>query len=182
MRQIPNLLTLARLALTPFVISAILEQRFDAVLWLFTAAALTDALDGILARRFQWTSRVGTVLDPIADKALLVSAFAALFLVGLVPVWLVEIVFGRDLLLLAGAGLAMLFSRLRRFPPSMLGKLTTVFQIATVLSLVASRAYMASPLQHVVTPLMWLTAALTIASGFHYYWRAVARLAERDAP
>jgi cardiolipin synthase len=131
--NIPNTLCAVRLALTPFIVSRILAIDFDTALWLLAAAGITDALDGFLARRFNWTTRVGLVLDPIADKVLLASAYLALGAADALPHWLVILVFGRDLLLLTGTGLVMLLSQRRSFQPSILGKVSTVFQILTAI-------------------------------------------------
>lgn len=129
------------------------------------AAALSDAFDGYLARRWKVSSRAGETLDPIADKALLCGAFAALWLAGSIEGWLTAVVFGRDLLILAGAGLALAFSKSpRRFPPSIWGKMSTIVQVSLIVIVTASI--------HVLTPLAkWTTAALAVVSLADYAWR-----------
>src|SRR5579883_2909018 len=109
-------------------------RRTPRALALFAAAAVTDALDGALARRFGWTSTAGAYLDPIADKALLSGLYLTLAVTGDIPWWLVGLIFGRDLLILAAAGLALLFTRLRAFPPSLWGKVSTIFQVLTAVA------------------------------------------------
>ncbi len=104
MRHLPNLLTCLRLALVLPVAWLLLRQQYPQALWLFLLAGLSDALDGLLARRFGWTSRLGAWLDPIADKLLLVISYVCLTLNGLVPVWLTAVLLLRDLVIVGGAG------------------------------------------------------------------------------
>src|SRR5690242_775100 len=115
-RWIPNFLTVVRLILVPVVIRAILAGRVGQALALFVAAAVTDVLDGAIARAFQITSPFGAYLDPVADKALLSGVFVALAVTGNIPLWLVVIIFGRDLYLLFGAGLLYWLGRQKKFP------------------------------------------------------------------
>lgn len=165
-RSLPNLLSLARLATAPYLFWLLWHQRFDAALVVILAAAITDGLDGYLARRLQVSSRTGEVLDPIADKVLLSGAFIALWLNGSLEGWLAAIILGRDALILAAAGIALLLSKAsRRFPPSIWGKLSTIVQVALVVTLAAR---LPEPLLGIVK---WTTAALTVVSFLHYSWR-----------
>src|ERR1039458_10395044 len=123
-----NLLTLLRIVLVPFVILAILDGRHTLALALFAGAALTDILDGVVARRFRLTTPAGAWLDPVADKCLLSGAFLALACAGAVPWWLLGIIFGRDFYILAGAATVMLLTPVRQFPPSIWGKMSTLVQ------------------------------------------------------
>ncbi len=128
-------------------------------------AALTDAFDGYLARRWNVPSRMGEVLDPIADKVLLTAAFLGLWLAAAIPGWLTALVLGRDGLILVAAGLALALSKSpRRFPPSLWGKLSTIAQMGFVVIVTAAIA----PL---VTLGEWITAALTVVSFADYAWR-----------
>ncbi len=162
MRHIPNILTILRLALLPFILIELSAGRRETGLPLLIFSGSTDFIDGWLARRFHWESKLGAILDPIADKLLLVSLFLALGIDGSIPWWLVSIVIGRDVLLLLGA--AFLFRRLKSFPPSKAGKLSTIIQGITVLAV----------LFHVWPwPFFIATAAITIISGGHYFWRAI---------
>jgi cardiolipin synthase len=165
----PNLLTLSRLALAPFVVRAILDRRLRQALLLLAIAGLTDCLDGALARRFNWRTRLGAYLDPIADKALLSFGYLALGGAGLVPWWLVGIIFGRDLLILTVAGLLLLAGR-RNFPPSAWGKLSTFLQIATAVTVISVGAWRPEAAGRLGF-LWWTTAAATAWSGMHYAWR-----------
>jgi cardiolipin synthase len=161
-----NLLTLLRLVLVPFVILAILEGRHSLALALFAGAALTDLLDGAVARRFRLATPAGAWLDPVADKCLLSGAFLALAAAGMMPWWLVGIVFGRDFYILAGAASVMLITSVRKFPPSIWGKVSTFVQILTVV--VSMAGYVGA-----ARVMLWPCAAFTIWSGIHYTWRTV---------
>lgn len=163
---LPNLLSLVRLALAPYLFWALLREHFNAALIVILVAGVTDGLDGYLARKLRVSSRTGEVLDPIADKVLLSAAFIALWLDGSLEGWLAAIILGRDVLILAAAGVALLLSRApRRFPPSIWGKLSTIVQVSLVVTLAAR---LGEPLLSIVK---WTTAALTIISFVHYSWR-----------
>jgi cardiolipin synthase len=179
-RHLPNLLTLSRLVLAPFAVSAILAGRFAEALALFVVAGITDAADGWLARALHSTSRAGAYLDPIADKALLSAGFLALGIAGAVPWWLVAIVFGRDLLILMLVGSALLFTGYREFPPSGAGKISTVVQVVTGAVVIVDRAVPGWPLPP--EPLFWVTAAAAIWSGAGYLRRAIRLAAVRSKP
>ncbi|HZT28968.1 MAG TPA: CDP-alcohol phosphatidyltransferase family protein [Bryobacteraceae bacterium] len=172
----PNAVTLFRMVLVPFILGAILEGEHLRALALFAAAAVTDALDGALARRFGWTSTAGAYLDPIADKALLSGLYLTLAVTGDIPWWLVGLIFGRDLLILAAAGLALLFTRLRAFPPSLWGKVSTIFQVLTAVAWMARNVTQSGVVEALAAALIWPTAAMTIWSGFHYGWRGFRML------
>ncbi len=166
MRYIPNLFSFARLALAPYVFALLWRRDYRLALVLFGVAGLTDWLDGLFARRFATTSRLGAVLDPVADKVLLSGSFLVLALTGAIETWVAVLVIGRDLLILLFAAGAFLFSKTRRdFPPSAWGKASTVVQVAFVLAVVAQIA-------STIVPLQWLTVALTAWSGVDYAWRA----------
>ena len=169
--SLPNLLSLARLALAPFVFTAILSERHESALWLFIAAAVTDALDGALARHFHQATKFGAYLDPIADKVLLSGVFLSLAAVHSVPWWLVIVIFGRDVLLLATSAIALLFTQVRQFPPSVWGKLSTLFQISCATAWMVQNVLNSASIQAVANALIWPTAAATIWSALHYSWR-----------
>jgi cardiolipin synthase len=157
--NIPNALSVVRLALTPVIVLRILAIDFRAALWLLAIAGLTDALDGFVARKFALTTRIGLILDPIADKVLLTSTYIALGVADALPWWLVLLVVGRDLFLLTGTGLVMLLTTRRSFPPSIWGKISTILQIVTgIWALIAWVPEIA----------LGLTALATVWSGVHY--------------
>ena len=132
-------------------------------------AALTDALDGFIARHFGVASRGGEILDPVADKALLSGAFLAMVLNGSIELWLAALVIGRDLLILLLGG-ALMRTTGRRFPPSIWGKASTILQALFILALVGTLAAAVPGL--VLTILKWATAALTAWSGIDYARKA----------
>ena len=174
--SIPNLLTIARLLLAPFVFRAITDGRHTAALALFFCAALTDGLDGMLARRFGQATSAGAFLDPIADKVLLSGVYLALAIVGSVPWWLVMVVLGRDVFLLASSGIVMLFTNFCRFQPSVWGKLSTMVQIVCAIAWMVRNAGISPQLNSIALALVWPTAALTVWSGIHYSWRTIRSL------
>jgi cardiolipin synthase len=169
--SIPNLLTIARLLLAPFIFAAIVNGRHALALALFACASLTDGLDGLLARRFGQITPVGAYLDPIADKVLLSGVYLSLALAGSVPWWLVMVIFGRDLFLLASSGIALLFTGYRQFRPSVWGKASTFAQIACAIAWMTRNAVDSPGIHALAEALIWPTAALTVWSGLHYSWR-----------
>jgi cardiolipin synthase len=175
--NLPNSLTLLRVVLTPLVVRAIVTRQFGQALAILVAAAVTDALDGLLARKLHAESRFGAYLDPIADKALLSAGYLALGIAGAVPWWLVGLIFGRDILILAMAAAALLFTTWREFPPSVWGKLSTFCQIAAAVAALTAGAF---PHWNLYTdPFLWTAAAATVWSGAGYVWRAVQLLRKR---
>jgi len=161
----------ARLLLTPFIIGAILERRQFLALTLFAAAALTDTIDGTIARRFGSATPAGAYLDPIADKILLSGVYIALAVVASVPWWFVILIFARDLFLLISSALALAFTRLRQFRPSVWGKASTFLQILTAVAILAAEAGHSPQFNRIAGALIWPAAAATIWSGVHYTCR-----------
>jgi cardiolipin synthase len=178
--NVPNAFTVVRLALVPFVVRAILEGRHGAALALFVVAAVTDVLDGAAARRFGLGTQAGAYLDPIADKCLLSGVFLALAVAGIVPWWLVAAIIGRDLYILAGAVAMLSLTRVRKFPPSVWGKLSTFVQIFTAGAWMVRNAMESRITDTVAAASIWPCAAITVWSGVHYTWRAL-RPARIDA-
>jgi cardiolipin synthase len=181
---LPNFITLLRLAALPFFLVAISDGRFGIALAIFVAAGLSDGIDGFLARRFDMRSAIGAYLDPIADKLMLMSSYLFLAIPSYpaqvkVPVWLAVIVISRDFLLLLVALLMILATGRRRFPPSWVGKITTVTQIITVLIVLCANVWeWPRPL---VLVAFGAAATTTILSGFDYVYRvAESSTAEVD--
>jgi cardiolipin synthase len=155
------LLTLLRLALAPIFVFLAYEGRLNLAAPVFALAALTDAIDGYIARHFALSSRFGAIIDPIADKLLLVSAYVTLALIGLMPWWLSTIVLARDFFIAAFGSWRAISSGRRFHPrPSTLGKASTIFQALSALGalLLPEKAF----------ALFILTAALTVVSGLAY--------------
>src|SRR6266478_6590803 len=147
---LPNLLTIVRMALIPVFVSLLFYQKFLLALAVFVFAGITDGLDGLLARRFQQQSPLGRILDPIADKMMLVTSFVVLSMRGVyptplpkhlpIPFWVTITVISRDVFILVGAAAINMVSGFRAFRPSFLGKLCTVVQsAATAIALLPDR-------------------------------------------
>lgn len=166
----PNLLTYARIAVTPLIGWWLLTGQCERAFWLMIAGGLTDALDGMLARRFGWVSRLGAYLDPVADKLLMTTLYLSFSAAGLAPVWLALLVIGRDALILSMVAGAFLITDVREFPPSVPGKLSTFLQIVTAATLAFRCAY--PSLDRSLDWLIWTTAAVTVWSGADYVLRA----------
>jgi len=175
---IPNGITLLRLALTPFFVLATVEGKHGLALGIFVAAGVSDALDGLLARLLGMRSLLGTYLDPIADKMLLVTAYVALTLpvpgAVTVPLWLTVMALSRDFLIVLIALLLYLGAGVREFPPSFWGKATTLFHIVTVaMVLIANVTHVAEPL---LMACFYVALFFTVLSGVDYIRRAAGVL------
>ncbi len=172
LRNAPNLLTLIRICLAPFLVAAILEGHFLLSFWLFLAAGLTDALDGALARLLKQRSMLGQYLDPVADKLLLSTLFLVLMYKGLMPTTVTVLVFGRDVGILLVSALLYAAVGRREFQPSIWGKANTLAQIAAVAAVLLYQSQLAHAPWIAVTRQVTLdaTMALTVISGLHYAW------------
>lgn len=182
LRTAPNLLTLLRICMAPFLVAAILQGEYLLSFVLFIAAGLTDGLDGFLARLLKQRSMLGHYLDPVADKLLLSTLFLVLMHKGLIPVTVTVLVFGRDVgILLVSAILYAAVGR-REFEPSVFGKANTLAQIVAVAAVLLNQVV----LQRQLTSVAWvvifrqvaldLTMLLTVASGLHYAWLVSRRI------
>lgn len=176
---VPNQLTILRLTFLPFLIIAIRYERFDWALGLLLAAAVSDALDGLLARRLEQRTAVGAYLDPIADKLLLSSSFVLLAWEEKLPWWLAILVLGRDVLMLVVAAVILLAVGYVALPPSLWGKLTTTAQVVLVFVAILMALVDHPVLRVVRRGCIAVVAALTVFSGLHYSW-AVTRRLSRD--
>jgi cardiolipin synthase (CMP-forming) len=165
---VPNQITILRLGFLPFSLILISYEQYRWALAVLVVAGLSDAIDGILARKLNQRSAIGAYLDPIADKLLLSSSFVVLAFKKQIAWWLTIIVLSRDVLILIVAAVIILIAGYRPFPPSLLGKATTMFQIILVFTVVLGAAYPISALTAVNTGLIYLVAGLAIVSGFHY--------------
>ena len=138
---VPNLICLLRIALTVPIVILLAEGRYGQTLVLFAVAAASDILDGYLAKTFGWTSEVGKLLDPLADKLLLVSVFITLAVIGLVPVWLAVIAVLRDVVIGAGAGVYKLLFGPVEGRPTVPSKINTLVQLTFVIAVVWQAAF-----------------------------------------
>ena len=173
----PNIITLCRLLLIPVFLVLLSKDRFRLALYVFAVAALTDALDGAVARWFDIRTELGAILDPFADKLLLVSALVLLTVERVFPAWLLIVVVMRDVIVLLGY-LVFSFASAERFPvePSYLGKLTTFMQIACVVG--ALTHHFGLPREYWQV-LLYATAGITTVSGIHYAYRGLIWLSQR---
>jgi len=170
MRNMPNLLTIARICLAPFLVTAILERQFTLGLALFIVAGLTDALDGTLARILKQRTMLGQYLDPVADKLLLSTLFLVLTHMGLIPARVTVMVFGRDLGILIVSAILYAAAGRRDFRPSWFGKSNTCAQILAVAVVLLEQTYRAPWVLWLRPVALYATMILTVASGLHYAW------------
>jgi cardiolipin synthase (CMP-forming) len=168
---VPNIITLARILLTPLFIIFLIQKHYHQALWVFVLAGLSDMADGLIARRWQQRSPLGTFLDPLADKLLMGSSFVTLAIYHHIPSWLVVIVISRDLVLVLGVTLFKLVNFPVVVHPSLAGKLSTATQVTTVFLVLVVTAWNLSP--DFLTALFWLTGILTTISGIHYILQAL---------
>jgi len=133
LKHIPNMICLVRIILVAPIVWSLLQRRYELALALILVAGFSDALDGYLARRFDWRTRLGGLLDPAADKLLMFAAFVTLTWIGLAPVWLTAVVVGRDLVIVAGTITYQLYVEPVHGEPTAASKLNTVLQILFIL-------------------------------------------------
>ncbi|HDQ39591.1 MAG TPA: CDP-diacylglycerol--glycerol-3-phosphate 3-phosphatidyltransferase [Desulfonatronum sp.] len=167
---LPNAITVARIIMVPAFVVAFVNGRHDTALLLFVAAGLSDALDGFLARVLRQRSQLGAMLDPMADKLLLITAYMCLGLGGLVSAWLAVLVISRDVMLIGGMALLHFWGvNIRtRIRPTWLSKFNTCAQIVLVIAVLADlpgRLW-----QGMTQPLVVVVAAATALSGAHYIY------------
>lgn len=171
---LPNAITFARLCAVPAAVWLVLQHRLDLAFYVFVAAGVSDALDGWLARVRNARSRLGAILDPVADKALLVSMYVTLAAVGVLPDWLAILVVFRDLLIVGGVLVLYLLGQPPAIRPIRLSKANTALQLllAAAALLVAGFGLQAAAL---LDALVLATAATTLGSGAAYVWGATGR-------
>ncbi len=174
MRAIPHLITLFRLLSSPFIAWLLVKARFEAALGLVLAAGLSDWLDGFAARRLKASGGpLGIILDPLADKVLLVTLFVTLALIGLIPLWMFWLAIGRDVVIVVGAWLVRLLRGIRKFLPTTLGKVSTFFQLTLVLTALLHAAFVWQPFLWLKDAALALSALFTGLSGLDYVRKGV---------
>jgi cardiolipin synthase (CMP-forming) len=176
--NLPNLITLARLLCVPFAVWLIFEGHYGAAFWVFVVAGLSDAIDGYIAKNFDRRTRLGALLDPLADKALLTGVYLSLAVTGMLPVWLVVLVVLRDGLILGGFLLVHATGAPRKFDPLFISKINTGVQIALV-GFVLARQGLELDGPVVADVLILACAMTTVWSGMSYLAR-LARLLFRS--
>ncbi len=160
----PNLITVLRLLLIPLIVIALFSERKSEALVLFVLAGLSDALDGLLARKLGQKSLLGAVMDPLADKFLLDTIYVLCAWKGYLPAFLAVLVVSRDVFIVSGFLVLYLFSTPPEINPTRLSKANTTLQVVTAASVLASLS------SSILEPLFYLTAAFTVTSGLHYLY------------
>jgi cardiolipin synthase (CMP-forming) len=178
---VPNQITLLRLGFLPFFLILISYEQYRWALLILVLSGLSDAIDGLLARKLNQRSAIGAYLDPIADKLMLSSSFVILAMEKRIPWWMTIIVLSRDVLILVVGAVIILISGYRPFPPSILGKLTTVSQIALVFLVLVAAAYPNLSIDRLNQGLMYVVSVLAVVSGFHYSISIARRLSSSHA-
>ena len=168
--NLPNLITLARLLSVPLAIWLIVEAHYGVAFWVFVGAGVSDALDGYIAKRFDRRTRLGALLDPIADKALLAGVYITLGIAGQLPHWLVILVVLRDVLILGGFALIQATSAPQYLGPLFVSKVNTSVQIALV-GFVLARLGLGIDEGTVTGVLIVAAAVTTVLSGLSYLLR-----------
>jgi cardiolipin synthase (CMP-forming) len=172
-----TILTLLRMFLIPFLAMAILYSRYGLALLIFLISGLSDLLDGFIARKFQQKTRLGALLDPMADKLLLSSSFLLMTLPGnlavAIPLWLAVMVFSRDIFIVVGAVAVALTMGFTKFDPTIYGKASTFVQIVCVLAVLVANFLRWNP--EWIQWLFYVTFALTLFSGIHYIYTFTKR-------
>jgi cardiolipin synthase len=165
--SIPNIITIGRILLVPVVIWAIAAHEFRLAFIVFVVAGVSDAVDGFIAKRFNMTSDLGAHLDPLADKALLVSIYVALAITGHLPLWLVILVVFRDILIIGAVVLSWFMEKPVAIAPLIVSKLNTTAQIVLAALVLASLGIGFEAAQ-AINVLIVITAGLTLASAGAY--------------
>ncbi|HEX9882589.1 MAG TPA: CDP-alcohol phosphatidyltransferase family protein [Desulfobaccales bacterium] len=177
---IPNIITLARILLTPLFIIFLIQGRYRKALAIFILAGVSDLVDGLIARTMHQKSRLGTYLDPMADKILMSASFVTLSIYGQVPSWLTVVVISRDLTLALGVMLFKLADYPLVIKPSLAGKLSTTMQMATVLLVLVGKIWVVPAL--LLPAFFWLTGGLSALSGIHYVYGGLRQVSLSSAP
>ena len=167
--HLPNLITIFRIGLAPVLILLLKEQEYAASLAVFVIAGVSDGLDGFIAKRFHYESRLGSILDPMAHKILLLSSYVMLTMLNHLPFWLMLTVAFRDLLIVGGYLVYTSMIGPVQMRPSWLSKFNTFLQIALVIVILGQQAFQLvyAPM---VDALIYGVLLSTVASGLHYLW------------
>jgi cardiolipin synthase len=167
LRHLPNLICLARIALIWPIVAALGNANYDFALLLFAVAAVSDGLDGFLAKRFGWTSELGKILDPAADKLLLISVFVMATSLGLVPWWVAVTAVTRDVAIILAAIVLRIWSGPLEGRPSIISKINTLLQLIYLLGVITHAAGYGPP-QGFLATLAVVTVITTLLSGVNY--------------
>jgi len=173
--NLPNLITLARLLMAPLAVAMLVSQRYVEAFAIFILAAVSDGVDGFIAKRFGLASELGALLDPLADKALLTSIYIAAAALGLAPPWLAILVVSRDLMIVFAVALSWGLGRPVEIRPVFVSKFNTAAQILFAALVLGSRAFGAHA-ETAETFMVWLVAGSTLASGAVYIGQWLAHM------
>jgi cardiolipin synthase len=172
--NIPNFLSLLRIILVPVIVIFLIQGSYAKVLIIFVIAGLTDALDGAVARLLNKQTKLGSFLDPLADKILLSTSFISLAIFGLIPSWLAVIVISRDFIILLGLVILSMMSVTYEIKPVFVSKVTTTLQIATVFFALLLKTVTYDRISYDwIMILSWLTALFTVLSGLIYIIKGI---------
>jgi len=165
-KDIPNVISVVRIVLVAPIAYYLWHQNYSIALLLFLVGGLSDGLDGFLARRYNWETDLGVMLDPMGDKLMMLCAYLLLGWHSLLPWWLVILVIARDLILVLGTLLYRKFVGEAKLKPLFISKLNTAFQILLVLVVMFSQVINLEPL--IIDSLLWLVTVTTVMSGYAY--------------
>ena len=182
---VANFLTILRLLLIPVFVTALFYQRFGWALTIFLGAAITDGLDGLVARSLNQKTQLGAILDPMADKLLLATSFIVLSLPRFtftdpIPFWVTIAVISRDAFIVLGAIVINMVTRFSHFRPSLPGKINTVVQIVQIVAFLGANAFTLRSAY--LTPLYYATVAMAVWSGLHYIVHVNRQMTQMNAP
>jgi len=174
--NIPNTLTILRILLAPAFVIVLLRHQYLYALIIFAVAGISDGLDGFIAKHYNQRTVLGAFLDPIADKVLILSAYICMAFLQIVPNWIAVIIISRDIIIALGVAVFGIFNVRFQVKPSLISKITTCLQIATVMVVLFDPAPHAIAM--VKSILYWATAGFTVLSGLHYIYSGVSMLQE----
>lgn len=182
LKYLPNLITIARIISVVPVAWLLWQESYRAALVLLILAGLSDGLDGYLARRYQWFTRLGALLDPVADKLFIVTIMLVFGFKGFLPWWIVLLIFGRDLLIIGGAVVYRWVTGALEMKPLLISKVNTALQLLLLAATLVHVGFYALP-QTLIDNLEWLVAASTILSGAAYvfFWSYYAWVNQKRA-
>jgi len=176
-----NIVTVSRMILIPVFVTFIFYHQLTAALVVWVIAGITDLLDGLLARLLHQSTSIGVILDPMADKLLLVTAFVVLSMPSLefqpIPFWLTTVVISRDVFIVVGAVMIFITTGFRRFRPSLLGKFNTLVQLGMITAFLVANTF--GEYTRYLPLLYYLTFAIAVVSGIHYIFHATRLLNEQ---
>ena len=175
--SIPNQITILRLLMTPIFIGFLIYGMKVPALFVFCLSGISDALDGLIARRYHQATELGALLDPLADKILLTASFWVLSLMGVLPVWLTILVVSRDAMIVGGALFLRSIQGQSVMAPSFLGKVTTCLQLATIFWALLFYFFQETQAPY-LSALSFAAAIVTFVSGIHYLLRFMRRVGE----